>query len=62
VTGALDGLRVIELCQVMAGPFCGQVLGDMGADVIKEPRVDRAQRLEVGAQARRDAASPAGTR
>ena len=35
VTGALDGVRVIELCQVMAGPFCGQVLGDMGADVIK---------------------------
>jgi len=35
VRGALDGVRVIELCQVMAGPFCGQVLGDMGADVIK---------------------------
>ena len=24
---ALDGLRVVELCQVMAGPFCGQILG-----------------------------------
>ena len=34
-TGALVGIRVIELGQLLAGPFCGQLLGDMGADVIK---------------------------
>ena len=32
---ALAGLRVVELGQLLAGPFCGQLLGDMGADVIK---------------------------
>jgi len=30
-----DGLRVIEFCNVAAGPFCGMLLADMGADVIK---------------------------
>jgi formyl-CoA transferase len=34
-TGALHGLRVVEMGQLLAGPFCGQLLGDMGADVIK---------------------------
>lgn len=34
-TGALAGLRVVEMGQLLAGPFCGQLLGDMGAQVIK---------------------------
>jgi len=33
--GALTGLRVVELGQLIAGPFCGQLMGDMGAEVIK---------------------------
>ncbi len=31
----LDGVRVIEFCNVAAGPFCGMLLADMGADVVK---------------------------
>lgn len=34
-TGPLQDLRVIELGQLIAGPFCGQIFADYGADVIK---------------------------
>jgi crotonobetainyl-CoA:carnitine CoA-transferase CaiB-like acyl-CoA transferase len=35
MTLLLQGVRVIEFCHVAAGPFCGLLLADMGADVIK---------------------------
>lgn len=35
MAGALEGIRVVEMGQLIAGPFCGQLLGDMGADVVK---------------------------
>ena len=44
--GALAGLRLIELGQLIAGPFCGQLMADHGAEVIKiePPKVGDAMR------------------
>ena len=39
-SGPLAGIKVIEVGQALAGPLCGAIMADMGADVIKVEKPD----------------------
>ena len=52
--GALDGIRVLEVGTLISGPFCGRLLGDMGADVIKNEPPSAPDPIRTWGQAELD--------
>ena len=45
--GALEGIRVVDFTRIFAGPLASQILGDLGADVVKVERVDSGDEVRL---------------
>jgi formyl-CoA transferase len=55
--GPLSDIRVVEMGQLIAGPFCGQLLGDMGADVVKVESPGAGDPMRLWGETNADGAS-----